>query len=43
MSCMRFKVNQHSIFASMSRNSLVKTGAMSKVKVTAKGLKPTTT
>ena len=38
-----FRVNPHSIFASMSRNSLLQTGAISEVKVTATGIEPSTT
>ena len=37
-----FRVNPHSIFAWMSRNSLLETGVISEVWVTAKGLEPTT-
>ena len=38
-----FQVNPHSLFARMSRNSLLETGAISEVEVTAMGLEPTAT
>ena len=40
MSLTRFRVKSHSIVASMSRNSLLKTGAISEVKVTEWDLNP---
>ena len=43
MSHTRFRVNQHSMFAWMSRNSLLEAGTKSEVKVTATGIEPTTT
>ena len=42
MSLTRFRVKSRSIVASMSRNSLLKTGAISEVKVFATGFEPTT-
>ena len=42
MSPTRFRVNPHSTVAWMLRNSLLETGAISEVYVTAMGLKPTT-
>ena len=39
----RFRVNLHSVVAWMSRNSLLETGAIPKVQVTAAGIEPTTT
>ena len=38
MSDARFRVNLHSIVGCMSRNSLLETGMISKVSVTAKGV-----
>ena len=44
MSHTRFRVNPHSIFASMSRNKeFLETATISEVYVTATGLEPTTT
>ena len=43
MSRTRFRVTPHSIIARMFRNSLLETGAISEVEVTATGLEPTTT
>ena len=40
MSRTRFRVNPHSIIAWISRNSLLKTGAISEVKVIRTGLEP---
>ena len=37
-----FRVNSHSIVVQMSRNSLLETGAISEVYVTATGVEPTT-
>ena len=37
-----FRMNLHSIVAWMSRNSLLETGAISEVYVTATGFEPTT-
>ena len=43
MSCTRFRVNVHSIVVWMSRNSLLETGAIAEILVTATGFEPTTT
>ena len=43
MSRTRFRVNLHHIVTSMSRNSLLETGAILEVLVTATGLESTTT
>ena len=43
MSRTRFRVNPHSIVASMSRNSLLEAGAKSEGEVTVTGLEPRTT
>ena len=43
MSRTRFRVNVHSIVVWMSRNSLLETGAIAEILVTATGFEPTTT
>ena len=43
MSRTRFRVNPHSIFDCMLRNSLLEAGAKSEISATTTGLKPRTT